>query len=201
MLSDVPRVRGNVGGWSGRKIPQPRRASRSEGGRHPSRYSAESIQCIRSTHINHYSAFPPRLLLCSASFTEAIGAARKDPTLVTEGRVSEYFQKRLVRGSFKNAALSGPAARLTGGKMCAYITMPKLVAAIGSRAVGPDDLNDETKAKYLYCEGEGEGSLLDLVNKGGKTGFPNTSKGVWEPNQLPAGRRTRTRCENHVDWA
>lgn len=139
-----------------------------------------------------HSVFSPQYVAnpktCSKAFTAALETARQDSSLTTEGRVSRFFS-RALKGAFKNASLTQTATTATGGKTHVYITSRKLIDEIGSRAVGPADLRDATKARYLYCEGEGEGSLLDLVAEGGITKFPNTAKGVWEPKQL----KTRTR--------
>lgn len=60
--------------------------------------------------------------------------------------------------------------------------MPNIPAAVSDR-VGPQWFDVETNAGHTYCDGEGEGSLKDLVLQEYGTKYPRGTAELWPPEE------------------
>lgn len=68
------------------------------------------------------------------------------------------------------------------GKDRVFILLPEQVGMTGNTKVDITALQDAEKAKHMYCEGGGPGSLVDLIQQKCEppTTFPNSAVGVWQ---------------------
>lgn len=122
------------------------------------------------------SSIRPRC--CRRSINAAITAARTlSETMTSEGLVAKFFGNHL-HGKFARKWLNEEAIRATS-KESVYVFGFENVQMKGK--VDFESLKDRSKTGYFFCEGDGNGSLLDLVQQtcSPRTEFPNRAEGVW----------------------
>ena len=64
----------------------------------------------------------------------------------------------------------------------AYVVMPTLPGNVPER-LGEEWFADEEKAKHTYRDGDGKGSLKDLVVGKHGTAYPRQTGGLWNPQE------------------
>lgn len=122
-----------------------------------------------------------RLPCCRLKVEAGIKAARdRKCSLSSESSVANFLRREL-RGRFKNLDLNDATRRITG-RQRVYVTMPHLVNQMNGK-VGIAALQDTLMTRFMFSEGDGAGSLFDLVHqtRSPATEFPSTTRGVWDP--------------------
>lgn len=143
-----------------------------------------------------YTCTHARLSSCRIAVETAIKAARgRKDELQTEGHIAAFLGSKLGSTNFKNIDLTD-AARWKLNNQTVYVTTNCLIKELKGKKVNLAMLEDPFKSKYMFREGNEEGSLLDLIRQqcSPLTDFPSTATGVWEAPTCTghAGRSTRS---------
>lgn len=116
---------------------------------------------------------------CRSFINKAIASARiMSSTLPSEGMVARFLTNMAPK-YFKRLYLT-EAARTATGKESVYVMTPYGKVGLKGK-IEVAELDDPSKSGYFFCEGEGKGSMVDLVRQtcNPPTQFPNTAAGVW----------------------
>ena len=90
----------------------------------------------------------------------------------SEGACARFFKDRLGK-SYRSLYLDERMKEGTGGMSTVYVTMPKTGHFFGKTKLSAQDLKVARLTQYMYCVGDGPGSLLDLVKGVHGTTFPS----------------------------
>lgn len=117
----------------------------------------------------------------------AIKVARdQKDRLTSEGSVVRFLNNELSIGQRIRYFDLNERTRKRLNKQRVYVVVPHVICGLKGN-VDFVVLEDPSKATYMYCDGNGRGSLLDLVQQtcSPPTTFPSTTTGVWDPPSYP----------------
>lgn len=107
--------------------------------------------------------------------------------LDTIGAIVTHFRNVLGGTSFKSVHVSTEVSS-ESGRNTAYILMSGIPAQMPSIKL---DWFENDQSRYTYCDGDGPGSLVDLVLGQHDTVYPRKSTGLWVAAESGAGLRAK----------